>query len=337
MTHTVDVGTRRWPAFTLVELLVVIGIIALLISILIPALGKAREQANAAKCTSNLRQMSMAAMLFAQEHRGYIPTASDHAWATYADPSRTKFVYRSNASMNVFDWASSLVPYLGSRKSDLNSFMFNTEGQSKVFVCPSDVWQDHTPSAGYALINNVDISVYSTATNPLGYLPISYGINADIACVGGADGNGHFDPSPRTSIFVAGGGPRGVPLDCKLSKVHKPSEVLLFADCGVRPRVGNFPIEYSDALQYSTNYTANSPYIARGKSLSTLEAISKTGWLGNRMPIKYTGLPGQVKGQSDRHKGSRIDVVFCDGHAEGVFPQNWSSVRISPYPPVLKP
>lgn len=329
--------TRRHAAFTLVELLVVIGIIALLISILIPVLGKAREQSNAVKCLSNLRQMGMAAMMFAQEHKGYVPTASDHAWATYADPTRTKFAYRSNVDQNVFDWASSLVPYLGARKSDLNSFMFNAEGQSKVFVCPSDVWQDHTPSAGYALINNVDISVYSTATNPLGYLPISYGINADIACVVGADGNGHFDPSTTTSIFVSGGGPRGVPLDCKLSRVVRSSEVLLFADCGVRPRVGSYPIEYSDALQYSTNYVANSPYIARGKSLSTLEAISKASWLGNRLPIKYTGLPGQTKGQTDRHRGSRINIAFCDGHAESVFPQDWSRVRVSPYQPVLKP
>ena len=75
LRHSARPRARGIGAFTLVELLVVIGIIAVLISILLPSLGRAWDAAKTTQCLSNLRQMGVAMQMYVSDTRYVIPAA----------------------------------------------------------------------------------------------------------------------------------------------------------------------------------------------------------------------------------------------------------------------
>jgi prepilin-type processing-associated H-X9-DG protein/prepilin-type N-terminal cleavage/methylation domain-containing protein len=157
-------ATRR-AAFTLVELLVVIGIIAVLIGLLLPSLGRARERARRIKCASNLRQIVTAGTLHANDHKGYLPLGGDlrltypgavasinsdlfREPAGATDKQRVRYSYYRYSQyynfIQLLDPITSLSIYMrGSRRTDhldfveLTNDMSDPEGGWKFFLCPS--------------------------------------------------------------------------------------------------------------------------------------------------------------------------------------------------------
>lgn len=142
MSHAKNHRSSRQSGFTLVELLVVIGIITILISLLLPSLIRARSQANTVVCASNLRQIYIAETMYAGDYGYY--TAAETSDAVNITKNGNGLPSNNSPVLENYNqsyWTFKLLPYMGKRYAkapvSYDDAYSRVSGPNSVFICPA--------------------------------------------------------------------------------------------------------------------------------------------------------------------------------------------------------
>jgi prepilin-type N-terminal cleavage/methylation domain-containing protein/prepilin-type processing-associated H-X9-DG protein len=311
--HLGIVSRPRPCGFTLIELLVVVAIIALLVSILLPSLKKARDQAKTVVCGNQLSQMIRAEILYEEQHKGWIPgTPMSTGYWFVANPVSTNggiWVAGGNGQPRLvswFDWFTPLRIQMHGPKSlpDTQMGLF-AQGVDGIFNCPSNphiaVW---TP---YGLIGGEDEKP-GGPIRAISYLPMK---NLMLPRRSGVPASYKSLPEyNKGRLTQDDSGPVVAPASYapRRSKLGRPSVKVFLVDGTRRVDLASGSIYYMTPMR-------GSRCGVYPRTVPSEEVIAKIGWPRNTATWRGAWTAGRKL--SYRHgDNNKMNAAFFDGHVQ---------------------